>query len=729
MFVAKRMRKQESFRIVGLDCAEEVRVLRGELSGLPGIDLLEFDILRGRMSVVFDDAKISLAEIVQSVSQTGMQARPWSEAEGSAAGPWWLQHNRLLMSIASGVALVTGFAWHAIQAGNVAAAAGVSIDEQAPIPAGAYLAYSLSIVAGIWFVAPRAWGAIQRLRPDMHLLMCVAVVGAIALGDWFEAASVTFLFAVAQLLEHWSMDRSRRAIAKLLDLSPRTARMVDPVTGTEVDVPVAQVAVGSVLRARPHEKIALDGVVLAGETTVDEAPLTGESMPVSKQSGDSVFAGTVNQAGVIEYRVSKQAGETTLARIVQMVEEAHARRAPSEQWVQVFAKYYTPAMMGLALLLAIGPPLLLPGWEGEWSESVYRGLVVLVIACPCALVISTPVTVVSAITAAARHGVLIKGGLYLERCAHLKALAVDKTGTLTCGRPEVQTLLPLNGHSPGELLQRAAALEAHSNHPIARAILRAATEHNLTVSPATAYRVLNGRGAEGEFDGRRFWIGSQRFMREKNAETPEVQQQALSLEDAGHTIVAIGNSEHVCGLIGVADAVRERVVDALRELRDAGIEQIVMLTGDNARTAAAIAALTGIDTFRADLLPEDKVQVVVELRKRAGSVAMVGDGVNDAPAMAAADVGISMAAMGSDAAIETSDIALMSDELPKVGWLILHSRRALSVVRQNILFALGTKGAFLALNLLGAASLWSAIAADMGASLLVIFNGLRLLRR
>jgi len=722
------MLRRESFRIEGFDCAEEVRILTAQFARVPGIVDLEFDIIRARMTVTFDDAAVSTAEIVEAVAGTGMRAVPWNALGAPAGGGLWSEHRRLILAGLSGVLLLAGFLMHAWSFGGFAAAFGFGTPRETRLPWGAYVAYAASIAAGIWLVAPRAWGALRRAQPDMHLLMCVAVAGAVLLGEWFEAASVTFLFAVALQLEQWSMGRTRRAIAALLDLSPPTARVRNVQTGAESELPVADVAVGDVVIVRPHERIGLDGRVCRGESAVNEAPITGESLPVTKRPDDEVFAGTINEDGVFEFRVTRPASDTTLAHIVQMIEAAHARRAPSEQWVQTFARYYTPAMMLLAGLLAFLPPLLLPGWRGEWVESIYRGLVVLVIACPCALVISTPVSVVSAITSAARHGVLVKGGLHLENCAHLRALALDKTGTLTSGRPEVQRVIPLNGHSEEELLARAAALEARSSHPIARAILRFAHERGVPALPAEGYQVLTGRGAEGEFDGRRFWIGSQRLLRETGADSPEIRELASQLEDAGHTIVAVGNSGHVCGLIGVADAVRERADEALAGLRRAGIERIVMLTGDNERTASAVAEVVGVDAYRSDLLPAEKVREVEALQREFGRVAMLGDGVNDAPAMAAADVGMAMAAMGTDAAIETADVALMSDDLSKIAWLIAHARSTLAVVRQNIAFALGTKAAFLALNLIGAASLWTAIAADMGASLVVIFNGLRLLR-
>jgi Cd2+/Zn2+-exporting ATPase len=414
-----------------------------------------------------------------------------------------------------------------------------------------------------------------------------------------------------------------------------------------------------------------------------------------------------------------------LARIIHMVEQAQARRAKSQQWVDKFAHYYTPLMIALAVAIAVLPPLL---YDGQWLRWVYQSLVILVIACPCALVISTPVSIVSALTAAARNGVLIKGGVFLELAGGLKAIAMDKTGTLTQGRPEVQRIVPLNGHTDDELLRRAAALEAHSEHPIARAILRKAEAMGVTLPPIEGFRAFKGRGAEAQVEGRRFWIGSHRLMEEMGQETAAVHALAEEMEDAGNTVVAIGNDDHVCGLISVADGVRDNSADAVSSMKASGVRHVVMLTGDNEGTAKAIAQLAKVDEFKAELLPEDKVSAVESLVSQYGKVAMIGDGINDAPAMAAATLGIAMGAMGTDAAIETADIALMADDLTKVGWLIRHSRRALTIVKQNIVFALGLKAVFIGLALAGVATLWMAIAADMGASLLVIFNGLRLLK-
>jgi len=465
--------------------------------------------------------------------------------------------------------------------------------------------------------------------------------------------------------------------------------------------------------------------VMWGASEVNQAPITGESVPVDKAPGAAVFAGTVNGNGAMEVEATKLAGETTLAQIIRMVGEAQSRRAPTEQWIDKFAAIYTPAILSLSMLVAIIPPLALGGAWGEW---IYRALVLLVIGCPCALVISTPVSVVAGLAAAAKRGVLIKGGAFLEAPARLKAIAFDKTGTLTEGRPEVVEVVPMNGHSESELLERIGALEAQSDHPLARAIVSYLAKKNVAPLAVEDFRVIQGKGASGTIHGKAFWLGSHRYLEERGQETPEVHEMLDGLSQSGRTVVVVGNNEHVCGFIALADTVRPDVKAMLMALRQAGVAHLVMLTGDNRGTAEAVARLTGIDEIRAELLPADKVAAIDELVGKYGAVAMVGDGVNDAPAMGRATVGIAMGAAGSDTAIEAADIALMSDDLARLPWLIHHSRRTLSVILQNIVLSLGVKVVFFALTMFGQASLWSAIAADMGVSLVVIMNALRLLR-
>ena len=720
------MTEKTAYKIDGLDCAEEVAVLKRRLGSQPGVRDLDFDVLNARMSVVYDPHEISPEDIVSAVAQTGMKATPWHQRGQKPTGSLWQRHGRLIMACISAAFIAAGFLSHSMLHGGLVHAMLPGETEAHRLPMLSMLLFGAAAVAGGWFVFPRALQAARRLSPDMNLLMTIAVIGAAGIGDWFEAATVAWLFSVALLMEHWSVVRARRAVEALLDLTPPTARYVCPTDGDILEKPVAQVPIGARMLVRPGERIPLDGQVLAGDSTVNQAPITGESIPVAKQPGDEVYAGTINEDGALEVTVTKLANDTTLARIIHLVQDAQWRRAPSERWVETFARYYTPLMLILAVLFAVVPPLAM---SGEWTHWLYRALVVLVIACPCALVISTPVSFVSALTAAARNGVLIKGGRFLEAAGRVRAIAMDKTGTLTHGRPEVQRIIPLNGHTAEELLQRAAALESHSDHPLARAVLRRAEADGVTIRRAEGFQTLRGKGAQAILDGRPFWIGSHRLMHEQGGETPEVHAAAVAMEDAGHSVLIIGNDQHVCGLISVADSMRGHAPQTMRELKSLGIRQTVMLTGDNAETARAIAAEAGVDEFHSDLLPEDKVRVVEAMVRRYGQVAMVGDGVNDAPAMATASFGVAMGAMGADAAIETADIALMSDDLSKLPWLIRHSRRTLRIIQQNIVFALAVKALFLSLAVAGLATLWMAVAADMGASLLVISNSLRLLRQ
>ncbi len=715
------------FAVQGLDCAEEVAVLRrgvGPLVG--GEDRLAFDVLSGRMMVLDDADPVSPEEVLKAVRRTGMTAVEWRKDDQDAKRAGEKHHRaQTWLTTLSGLSVLTGLAIHVWLAGGWAGTLGLFAGHNGKaMPPAEIAAYALAIVFGGRYVVVKAWYAARSLRPDMNLLMVIAVSGAAGIGEWFEAAVVSFLFALSLLLESWSVGRARRAIAQLLDLAPPTVRLkLD--TGEENEVPAAQVTPGSRFIVKPGERIALDGRVVSGISAVNQAPITGESVPVSKEPGEEVYAGTINGEGALEVESTKAADDTTLARIIRLIEEAQGRRAKAEQWVEKFARIYTPAVIIFAIAMFVLPPLL---FGGAWDDWFYRALVLLVIACPCALVISTPVSIVSALAASARQGVLIKGGAYMEQPAALKAIAFDKTGTLTQGQPEVVGVVPLNGHTEAELLERAGALEARSTHPLAQAVIAYGERIGVTFDPGQDVRVLPGKGVAGLFRGEEFWLGSHRYLLERGQGTAEVAAEAEAFESAGRTVVVIGNDKHVCGLIAVADTVRPTARGVIEALKRRGVAHLIMLTGDNRATAEAIASQVGIDEVHAELLPEDKVAAVEELVAKYGTVAMVGDGVNDAPAMACASFGIAMGAMGSDAAIETADIALMTDDLEKLPWLIGHSKRTLAVITQNIVFSLGVKAIFVILTFAGFATLWGAIAADVGASLLVVVNALRLLQ-
>ena len=720
--------RRQQFRIHGLDCAEEVAILKREVGPLVGgADKLAFDILNGKMTVLAGaQAGVSAARVAEVVGRTGMRAEIWREAQpGAAEQGFWQRRGRTTLTAVSGLFAALGLTAHSTLAGSMAAALGsegMGLSEPGVPPLVAAL-YGVGILAGGWYVFPKAWFALRRLRPDMNLLMTVAVIGAMAIGEWFEAAVVAFLFSLSLALESWSVGRARRAVEALLAMAPPLVRLLR--NGQEVELSPAEARVGDRFRVRAGERIALDGVVVRGTSDVNQAPITGESVPVAKDVGAAVYAGTVNGNGVLEVEATRLAGETTLAQIIRMVGEAQSRRAPSEQWVDRFAQVYTPLILALAVLVALVPPLVL---GGAWAGWFYRALVLLVIGCPCALVISTPVSIVAALSAAARNGVLVKGGIHMETPARLQAVALDKTGTLTTGRPSVVGVMPLNGHTETELLERIGAMEAQSDHPLARAITAYVQQRGLTVLSTEDFQTIPGKGATARFNGKAYWLGSHRYLEERGQETPDVHERLDALSQSGRSVVIVGNDEHVCGFVALADTVRPESRAAVAALHQVGIQRVIMLTGDNRGTAEAVARETGVDEVRAELLPADKVTAVEELVRQYGTVAMIGDGINDAPALGRATLSVAMGGAGSDAAIEAGDVALMSDDLSKLPWLIGHSRRTLRVIRQNVVLALGVKLVFVVLTFLGYATLWAAIAADMGVSLVVIANALRLLR-
>jgi Cd2+/Zn2+-exporting ATPase len=596
------------------------------------------------------------------------------------------------------------------------------------LPEGALASVAIAaMLSGGWFLLPKAGKALRRLRPDINLLVVFAAAGAAFIGEWVEASAVVFLFGVAEWLEGWADRRARRATAALLELAPKTALVKRE--GRFVEAPVEEVAVGEIVAARSGMGIPLDGEVVSGESAVNQAPITGESTPVDKKPGATVFAGTINGEGSLEIKVTKASGDTTLARIIRLVAEAQAQRAPTQRFVDVFARYYTP-LVALAALLVFVLPLLM---GGAWEVWLYRACVILIIACPCALVIATPVGIVAGLTALARRGVLVKGGAHLEIIGRLKGLAVDKTGTITEGRPAVRSVERAGAASDEEVLRVAAAIDDHSAHPLARAVVACARERGVAFPRAGGYQNRAGRGAEGVVDGCACFVGNHRFAHELGVCSEDLERRLAAIEGQGLSVVVVGRRPHddcrggVLGLVAIGDALRPRARQAVADLHAAGVKQIVMLSGDNQRTVDFIARQAGIDEARGGLLPDDKVAAVKALRERHGIVAMVGDGVNDAPAMATASVGIAMGAAGADAAIETADIALMEDELGRIAETIRLGRRTMSIIYFNITFALGMKAMFLVMTLLGHASLWLAILADTGTTLLVVANALRLL--
>ncbi len=701
-------------RVGGMDCPSCAASIDRTLTALAGVQDVQVDVVGGTVRVRYVADALSPADLSGAIRQIGYTAEE-EKAHQAILTPGGRPGERprvragrvgVLLASASGVLLVlgVGFTW-------LAWPAWITV----PLLA-------LSVIAGGWLIFPRAVRAARSRSLDMNVLMSVAAIGAAAIGQWGEAASAMFLFAVAQLLEARAMDRARNAIGALMALSPAEATVRRD--GRELAVPIAEVDPGETIVLKPGERVPLDGVVIGGHSAVDQAPITGESIPVEKEAGADIFAGSINGHGALTIRVTAHADDTTLARIIHAVEEAQASRAPTQSFVDRFARVYTPAVVGLALVVAVLPPLL----GADWGTWIYRSLTMLVIACPCALVISTPVTIVSALAGAARRGVLIKGGAYLEGAGTLTAVVFDKTGTLTEGRPAVTDIVPLDGHDEAAILRLAAAVEQHSEHPLAQAVLAAARERNLTLPAVRDFEALAGRGARALVDGQALVLGNQRLSREMGYATAAADVALATLEAHGKTAFLLMNGAAALGIIAVADRARPEALASIHALRQAGVRRIIMLTGDNEGTARAVAQGLGIEEYRSGLLPSEKADFVRELVFSGEHVAVVGDGVNDAPALASATVGVAMGAAGSDVALETADVALMGDDLSKLAGTIQLSRKALAIIKQNITFAIATKAVFLLLAAFGWATLWMAVAADMGASLAVVGNGLRALR-
>ena len=696
-----------SLRIEKMDCPTEEGVIRKRLASEPSVHDVRFDLLARVLTVTHAaGARPQLLAALDDVELPGEVLSPAGEAVvASSAAPsrgWFTDNARLLAGGASAI-------------GAEAAALGIG-DTAWPVLALALLAISLTGLT----VYRKGWVAIRQRTLNINALMTIAVTGAVLIGQWPEAAMVMFLFAVAEAIEARSLARAKRAVEGLMAMAPETATV--KVAGQWTTLTAAAVPVGSTVRVRPGERLALDGRVISGTATVDQAPITGESVPVEKAPGDTLFAGSINQDGEFEYESTATADGSTLARIVRAVQEAQATQAPTQRFIDTFSAWYTPVVVAAAALIATVPPLFL---GGEWLDWVYRALVMLVVACPCALVISTPVTVVSGLTAAARRGILVKGGLFLEGGHDLRAIALDKTGTLTLGKPSVTEIVVLQG-SETEQLRRAAALAARSDHPVSRAV--AARWSTGEVSPKVeAFNAVKGRGVTGRIEGASYSLGNHRMVEESGGCSPELEARLRALEEKGRTAVVLLEERRPLAIFAVADTVRPESAQAVRELKALGVRPI-MLTGDNRYTAGTIAAQVGIEDVRAELLPEDKLEVISKLQAEGVRVGMVGDGINDAPALAKADIGFAMAAAGTDTAIETADVALMDDDPRKLAEFVRLSRATRSVLWQNIVLAIGIKAVFLVLTMTGHATLWMAVFADMGTSLLVVFNGMRLLR-
>jgi Cd2+/Zn2+-exporting ATPase len=690
------------FTIEGMDCAACARTVEKTVAGLEGVQNARVSFGTG---VLVLDGAVDDAVVAREVARAGYRVRPAERGAGASRAPLWRRDRRALSTSASIPLLLVAVVASLLSAPRAVAE---------PL-------YLLSMAVGGWPIAMAALGALRRRLLDMNVLMTLAALGAVAIGAYAEGAWVLVLFAVGTALEAVALERTRGSMAALLDLAPVQARVIGD--GNERAVPVADVRPGTDFVVRPGERVPLDGIVVSGSSSLDQAPITGESVPVDKEAGDNVFAGTMNTHGALVVRATKAAAESTLSRVASLVEEAQGSRAPSERFIDRFARIYTPFVFVAALLVAVTAPV---AFGGEWSTWIYRALALLIVACPCSLVISVPVAVVSAVGGAARQGILIKGGQALEDLANVKAVAVDKTGTLTLGLPQLTSIATTGEVTEDEALRLMAAVEQRSEHPLAAAIGRAARERGIVQASVEEFVSLPGRGAAARVENRSLWAGGPRLIADRGAEVPpELEQMHLR----GETAVALGEGDRVVAVFGLSDRARPEAADVAEALERIGIDRLVMLTGDTEAVARAVAARTGIREWRAGLLPEEKLAAVRALEAEVGAVAMVGDGVNDAPALAAARVGIAMGAAGSDVALQSADVALMSDRLDRIAVALRLSRRAMNVMRANVAASLIVKGAFVLLAPFGLVTLVVAVAADMGMSLLVTVNALRLLGR
>jgi Cd2+/Zn2+-exporting ATPase len=713
------------FRIPMMDCPAEEGEIRHALAAVPGLRSLNFQLTARTLSI--DAPAESLPQALEAIRKAGFKAVPLAESDMGAHGddhdhhhghhhghdhghgrtwlPEGLPRYALALVFAVGAEALSFFAPHSLAFNG----------------AGMALAAIAIALAGLSTYV-KGLAALRNGRLNINALMTVAVTGAFLIGQWPEAAMVMALYAIAELIEARSVDRARNAIKGLLDLTPESAEIRQP-DGAWAAIASKSVSISAVVRVKPGARIPLDAVIVSGVTSVDQAPVTGESIPANKTVGDDVFAGTINLTGTIEACVTAAAGDTLLSRIIHAVEQAQGSRAPTQQFVDRFASIYTPAVFSLALAVAVLTPWLM---DWTWAQSLYKALVLLVIACPCALVISTPVTVVSALAAAARRGILIKGGVHLEGARKIKAIALDKTGTITEGRPKlVASELFCADIAEEQVLHWAADMAAHSDHPVSQAIAGGFVDSRCN-GDLSDFKVLPGRGIQAQAHGVEFVLGNHRLMEERGLCSPEIESRLSIHEAQGRTVTMLASNSQVLAMFAVADTIKDSSREALAQLHALGVAS-VMLTGDNVATARAIAKEAGIDDARGNLLPEDKLAAIEEMQRRYGFVAMTGDGINDAPALARANLGFAMGGAGTDIAMEAADVVIMNDDLRRIPETIRLSRKTQAVLRQNIALALGIKAVFLVLAIFGDATMWMAVFADMGASLIVVANGLRLL--
>ena len=690
----------KTFDIEGMDCSSCAKSIVNHLNTLPSVKNVSVNFSTGKMKI---EHNTNAEEIISEVSKIGFKASLPSNKKSIQTNK---NKNDNGLVILSGVLIALGF---------IGSFNGIS-------PLMSTMLYAIAMVISGYKPVKSAFYAIKSRSLDMNVLMSAAAIGAALIGEWLEGATVVWLFAIGNYLQTKSIERTRNSIRNLMDLAPPEAWVQ---VGSEIiKKPVEEIIVGDIIIVKPGDKIPLDGEIIQGESSVNQAPITGESIPVDKNIGDSVYAGTINEHGSLEIKVTKLVEDTTISKIIHLVEEAQEQKAPTEAFVDKFASIYTPVVFILALVVMVLPPLL--GF-GTWGEWFYKGLELLVVACPCALVISTPVAIVSAIGNAAKNGVLIKGGTFLEKAGAITAIAFDKTGTLTEGKPKVTEIKALTV-SEEELISIALTLEDYSTHPIAKSIVGYANEKGIQPKNGELFKSIVGKGVQATIEDDIYYAGNLKLFEEMNGSLENVKKQVQEIQNNGKTVVIIGTQSQIIGLIAVSDTIRETTASALEALKQSGVNQTVMLTGDNEGTAKMIASEANVNRYFAELLPEDKVDAIKKLQNEGHKVAMVGDGINDAPALATADLGIAMGGAGTDTAMETADIVLMADNLDKLPHTMKLSRKALTIIKQNIWFSIIIKVVALVLIFPGVLTLWMAVLSDTGAALIVILNAIRLLK-
>lgn len=686
-----------------MESQEEIQLIQQKINALPGISGLNIDASTHQLDFSYDPSTVNIQDVIRSISETGMKASVIRSK--SKFSTWWKEKQQLAL-VTCGVTTLATFLL------------GLTIVPQNYT----FIGYIIAVLVGVYYPAKKALIALRNLTATIHLLMLIGSVGALVLGMWAEAAILIFVYSLGDVLESYAVDKARGAIRSLMNLAPKQALVSKD--GKEIMLSVDEINVGDSVIIKAGERIPVDGTVQTGSSFVDQSTVTGESFPVTKNVGDMVFAGTINQKSFLEVRVDKPASETMLSKIIYSVEEAQAKKISFQRFSDKFANTYTPAMFVLGIAIAVIPPLL---FGAEWMPFILRGLVVFVVSCSCGLALSVPVAVVAAMANAARKGVVFKGGAYFEATKKVKVIAFDKTGTLTIGRPEVTDVISFDKHSKAELLTLASSIECRSGHPLANAIVRKAKESNISIEAnLEEFADVTGKGVKAKINGQQCFAGSARFLQENEISTHEHQDQIADLENQGKTTILVGQNGKLLGILAIADALRPGAKETLSIIREQGT-RTVMLTGDNERCAKAIAAQAGVDEYYAQLLPEDKVRVVKELKEKYGSVAMVGDGVNDAPAMAVSNVGIAMGAAGTDVAIEAGDIVLMSDDLSKINYVRELSRKTVNIIKQNIAVSLINIAFMVAAALLGYLGLVSGLLLNEISALAVIGNALRLL--